>query len=156
VLRRHPSPRRSNDGSLNWECDTTKRHQSNALEILANHTARLPLPPYGLLKNTIHVPGPITRKYTVTSETRPRAIIASAANRLSCKDRTDELCLLAKMEFFHDERARKRLNITVWSRLHIIDPSIQPWKIDQKISDVNPQALHLITSYRANASRPSG
>jgi hypothetical protein len=43
---------------------------------------------------------------------------------------------------FHDEKARKRLKINVWSRLHVIDPSIKPWKAGEKISDANPHVLH--------------
>jgi hypothetical protein len=42
------------------------------------------------------------------------------------------------MEFFYDEKARKRLNTSLWSRLHVIDPSIKLWKVGEKISDVNP------------------
>jgi hypothetical protein len=64
-------------------------------------------------------------------------MIASASNSRGYKDSTNG-CLLARMELFHDERAGKCMNPITWARLYIIDPSIKPWKVGEKISNVNP------------------
>jgi hypothetical protein len=46
------------------------------------------------------------------------------------------------MEFFQDEKALKKLITRTFSRMNIIDPSIKPWKLGQKITAVNPHILH--------------
>jgi hypothetical protein len=107
------------------------------LSLIRHHTPRTPLPPSGLLEATISIPGPIERTYTVINEAWPRNLLANKPVNIS---RT-ECCIIAQMEFFQDEKARKML-ISRTFRMNIIDPSIKPWKLGQKITDVNPHITH--------------
>jgi hypothetical protein len=108
------------------------------LDLIRHHAPRAPLPPSGLLEVTIPVPGPIERTYTVINQALPRTLLAKKPNHT----KRNECCILAQMEFFQDERARNRLISRTFSRMNIIDPSIKPWKLGQKITDVNPHILH--------------
>jgi hypothetical protein len=107
------------------------------LKVVKNHTPRASLPPSGLLELTIPVPGPIDRTYTVINQAMPLTLLAGKPIHTARNDS----CVLAQMEFFQDERARKKLITKTFSRLNIIDPSVKPWKLGQKITDVNPHIL---------------
>jgi hypothetical protein len=129
-----------------FECKSTIRTKrrkkskllATILNLIRHHAPRAPLPPSGLLEVTIPVPGPIERTYTVINQALPRTLLAKKPIHTSYTDS----CILAQMEFFHNEKARNKLISRTFSRMNIIDPSIKPWKLGQKITDVNPHILH--------------
>jgi hypothetical protein len=54
------------------------------------------------------------------------------------KSKPESVCNFAKIEFFHDETARRKLLTIVWSCYRIIHPGLIPWDLGQHMLDVNP------------------
>jgi hypothetical protein len=47
------------------------------------------------------------------------------------------------MQFFHDTETRQRISTGFWNQLRVVDPSILPWKLGGKTTDIN---LHVLQS----------
>jgi hypothetical protein len=86
---------------------------------------------------TVCVPGPITREYTVTDQALPRKLFANKTHGMEDLDKVS--CALARIEFFHDVRAREQLLAETYSRLKVLDPGLKTWPLYGNISDTNPQ-----------------
>jgi hypothetical protein len=97
--------------------NTSKDQLRRAKNIVANHTpqhARVNNPPVrsSLREITMRVPGPITREFTVVDEMIPPTIMDTT------KWYKDEYpCAIARIEFFYNKQARRRLMSLVWVRL---------------------------------------
>jgi hypothetical protein len=66
----------------------------------------------------VNVPGPISRNDDLVVGPLPRTIFADTTTLPA--DTTS--CLRAKMEFFHDTKARQWLITQIWSRLLLLEP----------------------------------
>jgi hypothetical protein len=81
---------------------------TTTLNVLKNHTpSTLSAPPSALQTTIIEIPGPLTRRYDVVNSPLPRELFAG---RKKQKSKTETACLFARIEFFHDETARRRLD----------------------------------------------
>ena len=87
---------------------------------------------------TIKMPGPFTIEYTLINQQLP-----PQPHAMKQKEGTGKFaCTIARMEFFHDKRAREALIIGTWARLRLIDPTLKPWALGQTIASTNPLVLN--------------
>jgi hypothetical protein len=70
----------------------------------------------------VNVPGPSSRNDDLVVGPLPRTIFADTTTLPA--DTTS--CLRAKMEFFHDTKARQWLITQTWSRLLLLEPGLLP------------------------------
>jgi hypothetical protein len=89
--------------------------------------------PPTLSQLTLRIPGPVTREYTVINQSLPREPFAHKN-----KDSNKASCALARIEFFHDETARRLILTEIYSRLKVVDLELNPWPLGGTIFDTNP------------------
>jgi hypothetical protein len=68
----------------------------------------------------------------------PRALFPKKDKKIKAKAKNQSACLFPKIEFCHDETARRKLLTIVWSRYRINHPGMLPWDLGQHMLDVNP------------------
>jgi hypothetical protein len=119
---------------------TLKANVGKYLAVLASSTPvhiGLGLSTPDVAQTTFSIPGPTTREFTLITE--PLDIPGSTKGAW---DTAKKACTIARMEFFHDTYARKKLVTLAWSRLRLLDPTLLPWVINETIATKNPQVLH--------------
>ena len=110
------------------------------LTVLAGSTpvhVGLGLPTPGVTQTTFSTHSPTTRDYTLVNQP------VNNITRVYGETKADKYkaCMIARMEFFQDTRARKKLITLTWSRLRLLDPTLLPWGVDESIATKNPQVL---------------
>jgi hypothetical protein len=119
----------------------------SALDALKNHRPQMSVPMPALTQAststvapselTVCVPGPITRVYTVINQALPRELFANKTHGMGDLDKAS--CAFARIEFFHDVKAREQLLAETYSRLKVVDLGLKPRPLYGNIFDTNPQ-----------------
>ena len=115
------------DGRRNSSVERVESDVPKALHIIKGHKPQTQPPlPSGLEEITIRIAGLIDRSYRLINQAIPPAMKSAAAPSLRLPT-VENTCITAKMEFFHNEGERKRLNTKLYSRLRASDPKIKPY-----------------------------
>jgi hypothetical protein len=81
--------------------------------------------------------GAITREYTVINQALPRELFANKTHGMGDLDKAS--CAFARIEFFHDVKAREQLLAETYSRLKVVDLGLKPRPLYGNVFDTNPQ-----------------
>jgi len=114
------------DGRRNSSVERVESDVPKVLHIIKGHKPRTQPPlPSGLEEITIRIAGLIDRSYRLINQAIPPAMKSAAAPSLRLPT-VENTCITAKMEFFHNEGERKRLNTKLYSRLRASYPKNKP------------------------------